>query len=545
MTDNRFPAASYAEALPYLRAPYTPDLVYGIVVSAPNNNQAPCKIALGVSIEAVMSRLNIVCGLNWGVVFEEVVKRHITRSWKTVFYEAIRGLWDSLRGRRRVPSGGFSDRHYVRICAHVTVFGRTFTDFGEATDKREVMAEYKARAQAFRRAARWVEVGHCLYTADLIEMWRGEGDKQLRTPTTGEKPHTRPYQDERSERHIQAEYATQLARIERTYGEPLDHQIAAQGRTEMPEPHPLVDTQLQRTVHSARQDTIHPLQVPARGMIVNPEVVQCARDAGFGAAVAPRMTLLARGEEQIGQLTQPQIQTVQGWIADLSSLSVKEETVLAAISFFLERSPNREAARTKFVDWIKAKAQTAQAAQVAASAELPTATPPPGTSGDHVQAPDAPVVNATTPDAQAPPNGQPVSAIFPSSAHDSVSQDSPATAQSTDRRPLSALEELVQTIERHNYQQSVVQRLIALAQGQGPEWQIAWESLPEDRLREITRLLRCAAQVGWDNARLQQMVMRAHHSAQQNTPAGRYATFGNHLTNAARDHAAEAARMAA
>jgi len=71
------------------------------------------------------------------------------------------------------------------------------------------------------------------------------------------------------------------------------------------------------------------------------------------------------------------------------------------------------------------------------------------------------------------------------------------------------------------------------------------ESLPDDRLREITRLLQCAAQVGWDNARLQQMVTRAHNSAHQNTPAGRYAAFGNHLTNAARDHAAEAAHMAA
>ncbi len=544
MTGNRFPAASYTEALPHLRAPYTPDLVYGIVVSAPENDQAPCKIALGVTIEATMSRLNIVCGLNWGVVFEEVLKRHITRTWKTVFREAIRGLWDRLRGRPRTPSGGVTDRHYVRICAHVTVFGRTFSDFGEATDGHEVMAEYKARAQAFRRAARWVEVGHCLYTAELIEMWRGDGDKQLRTATTGEKPHTRPYQDERSQRHIRREYERQLARIKQTYGEPLDHQIAAQGQPEMSEPPPLVHTQLQRTVHSTRHSTIHPQNVRARGMIVNPEVVQCARDAGFGAAVARQMTLLARGEEQSGQLTQPQMESVQGWIADLASLSIQGEVVLAAIDFFLERSANREAARTKFVEWIQAKAHTAQAAPMATSTEQPTPTPPLGTASEHVQTPDAPVLDATTPDAQAPPNGEAVSAIFPSSAHDPASQDSPDAGRDADQ-PLPALEELSQVIERHAYKQSVVHRLVALSQGEGPERQIAWESLPEDRLREIAKLLRCAAQLRWDNARLLQMVMRAHNSAHQNTPAGRYATFGNHLTNAARDRAAEAARIAA
>jgi len=41
------------------------------------------------------------------------------------------------------------------------------------------------------------------------------------------------------------------------------------------------------------------------------------------------------------------------------------------------------------------------------------------------------------------------------------------------------------------------------------------------------------------------MVMRAHNSANQSTPAGRYATFANRLTNAARDRLAEAARAAA
>jgi len=543
MKDNRFPAASYAEALPFLRAPFTPELVSGIVVFTPDNDQAPCKIALYVTSETVMSRLNIVCGLNWGVRFEKVTERTITTSPTTTNYMQRLGFW--LRRRFGLPiTKGETTRHYMQVRAYVTVFGRTFEDLGEATEKSEAMAEYKARAQSFKRAVRWVEVGHCLYAADQIVMWRGDGDKQLRTPTTGERPHMRPYQDERSERHIRTQYEHWLEHTgKRIYGEPLDHSEIAQGRIELTQS--LSDHQPQQTVASEHQGTLHPQEVPAPGMIVNSEIVQCARDAGFGESVAHRMTQLARGEEQVGQLTQPQAHMVQGWIADLSSLRVREEVVLAAIAFALERSPSREAALAKFANWIKAKAQTALAAQVTASGEQVTATPTSGTAGDHVQVPAARVTPATTPDAQAAPNGQPVSAIFPSSAHDRVSQNSPATARGTDRRRLSAIEELIQTIERHNYQQSVVQHLIALAQGQGPEWQIAWESLPEDRLRDITRLLRCAAQVGWDNARLQQMVMRAHHSAQQNTPAGRYATFGNHLTNAARDRAAEAARMAA
>jgi hypothetical protein len=512
MTDNRFPVASFAEAMPYLRAPYTPDLVHGIVVSAPDNDQAPCKIALYVTSETVMSRLNIVCGLNWGARFEKVVERIITNGERTM--------------------------HYMQVRAYVTVFGRTFEDLGEATEEGQAMSEYRARAQAFKRAARWVEVGHCLYAADQIVMWRGDGDKKIRIPRTGEKPHKHPYQDERSERYIRAQYEHWLEHTgTRTYGEPLDHSTAAQGRIEVAEPQPPGDILPRQTVDAEHQSTIHPQEVPAPGMIVNPEIVQSASDAGFGEAVARQMTQLARGDEQVGQLTEAQAQTVQGWIADLASLNVKEETVLAAVDFTLERSPGRQAAQAKFTAWIHAKVQSAQAAH--------TADAEPPARSNQTQTEGVPSDPATRPDAQAAPNGQPMSAIFPSSTRDRAGQDAPGLTPGVDQQPLTALDELAHTIERYGYQQSVVGRMVALSQGKGPESQIPWESLPEDRLREITRLLHCAAQLRWDNARLQQMVMRAHNSANQNTPAGRYATFGNHLTNAARDQAAEAARVAA
>jgi hypothetical protein len=426
------------------------------------------------------------------------------------------------------------------------VFGRTFEDLGEATEENEAMAEYKARAQSFKRAVRWVEVGHCLYAAGQIVMWRGAGDKQLRTPTSGERAHMRPYQDERSEHHMRAWYEDWLERTgKRLYGDPVDHLEAAQSRIETTPPQSPPDRLPQQTIDSERKGTLHPQEVHAPGIIVNPGVVQCARDAGFGEVVARQMTQLARDEEQIGQLTQPQTWTAQGWIADLSSLKIKEETVLAAIHHTLERSPDRATARAKFANWIQTKAQTTQATQVAASDQLPASTPTPGTPRNPARAPDALDTPATVPDTPARPNGQPVSAIFPSNTPGKDREDSVGAPQSADSQPLPALEELVQTIARHGYQESVVHRLVALAQGQGPERQIAWESLPEDKLREIIGLLSCAVQIGWDNARLQQMVMRAHNSANQSTPAGRYATFANRLTNAARDRLAEAARAAA
>jgi hypothetical protein len=145
----------------------------------------------------------------------------------------------------------------------------------------------------------------------------------------------------------------------------------------------------------------------------------------------------------------------------------------------------------------------------------------------------------------AAPNDQPVSVIFPSNSAGAESADSPDAPQRTDSESPPALEALIQATARHGYQHHVVHRLVALAQGLGPERQTAWESLPDGRLREITRLLNCAAQLGWDSAHLQKMVMRAHNSAHQNTPAGRYATFANHLTHAARDRLTEAERTAA
>jgi hypothetical protein len=516
MTDARFPVASFAEALPYLRAPYTPELVYGRVMSAPENIDAPCEIALYVSSETVMSRLNIVCDRHWGVRFEEVAERTDTSGEKTLYY--------------------------VQIRAYVTVFGRPFEDRGEATSDGKAMAEYVARAQSFKRAARWFEVGHCLYLAGKILMWRGPGDKQLRVPRSGKNPHRRPYLDERSERYIRQQYEEKLERIERIYGEPLDHLKAAQGRIAIVAPPPAADTQPQGNGASEPRSTTHAQAVLSPGMIVNPEVVQAARGAGFSETVARQMTQLARGEDQVGELPQPQAQMVQGWLASLSSLKVPEENVLSAIDLYLERSPGRDAARSKFAAWIEAKAETALAATAAlADAQSP---PPVTDAGDVPPAGQQTSPPAAAEQPQAFPNGQPLTVTVSPAAPARAAKDGQGEPPSAEP-PLPALQELAETITHHDYRDDVVHRLIALSQGQGSEWQIAWERLSEKKLREITRLLGCAGQLGWDNARLGQMVMSAHNSAQQNTPAGRYSTFANRLTTSAEARASEAARLAA
>lgn len=516
MTDTRFPVASFAEALPYLRAPYTPELVYGRVIYTPDNIAAPCEIALYVSSETVMSRLNIVCDLHWGVRFEEVAERIDTSGEKTLYY--------------------------VQIRAHVTVFGRTFEDLGEATSTGKAMAEYMARAQSFKRAARWVEVGHCLYAVGKIVMWRGPGNKQLSIPKDDDEPHKRPYLDEDSERYIRQQYEARLERIERIYGEPLDHHKAAQGRVATVELPP-ADTQLEENRAAAPRSTAQAQAVLSAGMILNPEVLQAARGADFSETVARQMTQLARGEDQVGELTRPQAQMVQGWLASLSSLKVPEENVLGAIDFYFERSPGREAARSKFTAWIEAKAQAALAAAAAlADAQSPPPVTGAGDTPSDKQQPSPPPTASEQP--QAFPNGQPLTVTFSPAAPARAAKDKQGEPPSA-QPPMPALQELAQTITHHDYRDDVVHRLIALSQGQGSEWQIAWERLPEEKLREITRLLGCAGQLGWDNARLGQMVMRAHNSAQQGTPAGRYSTFANHLTNSAEARVSEAARIAA
>jgi hypothetical protein len=515
MTDTRFPVASFAEALPYLRAPYTPELVYGRVMSAPENIDAPCEIALYVSSETVMSRLNIVCDLHWKVRFEEVAEQTRTNGEKTVYY--------------------------VKIRAYVTVFGRTFEDLGEASSDAKAMAEFMARAQSFKRAARWFEVGHCLYAVGKIVMWRGSGDKQLRFPESGEGAHKYPFLDERSERYISQQYETRLERIERIYGEPLDHFKAAQDRVAAAALPP-ADTQLGENRSPEPQSAAHAQAVLSAGMIVNPEVAQAAGTARFSATVARQMTQLARAEDQVGELTESQAQMVQGWIASLSSLKVAEENVLGAIDLMLERSPGREAARSKFAAWIEAKAETALAT---AAALADAQSPPPATAaGDTQSAGPQPSPPAASAQPQAFPNGQPLTVTFSPAAPAAAAKDQPGEPASAEP-PVSALQELAQTIAQHDYREDVVHRLVALSQGQGSERQISWERLPEEKLREITRLLGCAVQLGWDNAHLGQMVMRAHNSAQQNTPAGRYSTFANHLSTSAEARVSEVARTAA
>lgn len=517
MTDTRFPVASFAEAIPYLRAPYTPDLVYGRIVSAPDNTQAPCDIALYVSSETVMGRLNIVCDLNWRVDFEKVTERTSANGEKTLFY--------------------------VQIRAHVTVFGRQFEDIGEATDDGYAMAEYKARAQSFKRAARWFEVGHCLYSAGKITMWRGAGENKLRVPKNGENPHKRPYLDEESERYIRQQYENWLERTgEHIYGEPLNHLKAAQERIEIPPGVSVIDDSIVETVEREPQNS-YPQHVSAPGVGVDPAIGQAAGAAGFSETLIRQLAQLARDEDQIGDLTQQQTEEVKQWISDLRRLKIDEDTIQRAIDFVLERSRGRQAARLKLTNWIATKVNATQDVPVLDAHDNP---PPSVQFGDDPAPLTNPDTGEPTPHPQTPPcsGDQTESAELPSSAPNEIGESDDGANTGSPHSLQPALEQLAHTTTRHGYQRLVVQRLIALSQGKGIQTETAWESLPDERIREIATLLNCAAQIGWDNVRLDQMVTRAHTSAQQSTPAGRYAAFASHLTHAARDRATETAHAA-
>jgi hypothetical protein len=516
--DTRFPVASFAEAIPYLRAPYTPDLVYGRIVSAPDNTQAPCDIALYVSSETVMSRLNIVCDLNWRVDFEKVTERTGTSGEKTLFY--------------------------VQIRAHVTVFGRQFEDIGEATDDGYAMAEYKARAQSFKRAARWFEVGHCLYAAGKIAMWRGPGENKVRVPKSGENPHKRPYLDEESERYIRQQYENWLERTgEHIYGEPLNHLKAAQERIQItPVPVTVADSSIADTAEKETQDS-YSQHVPAPGVSVDPAVGQAAGEAGFSDTLTRQLGQLARDEDQIGDLTQQQTDAVVQWISDLRSLTIDEETIQRAIDFSLERSHGRQAARLKLTNWIATKINATQDMPVLGTHDDPPPFVPFGDDRTPLTSLDSaePTQHPQTPSSC---DDQIGSAVLSGAITDQIGEGDDKANAEAPHSLQPALEQLADMTTRHGYQRLVVQRLVALSQGKGIQAETAWESLSDERILEITRLLSCAGQIGWDNRRLDQMVTRAHTSAQQSTPAGRYAAFAGHLTHAAGDRATETAQAA-
>ena len=83
---DMLPAQSYEDAIPFLRRPYTPNLVRGLVINAPDTPTAPCTIGLYAIGESLMDRLNLVCGRDWDHDFEIVGERTLEVDGKTFYY---------------------------------------------------------------------------------------------------------------------------------------------------------------------------------------------------------------------------------------------------------------------------------------------------------------------------------------------------------------------------------------------------------------------------------------------------------------------------
>src|SRR5665213_654535 len=199
MSVRTLPAGSYAQALPYLRAPYTPSVIRFRIQTVPDQASLPCVVVLYVNSETVMDRFNIVCGSEW------------TRPEFTVL-------------KHREEKSGNRTVHHVKARATFSVYGEMFTDTAEASGPSEVQAEFNANARAFKRAARWPGPGQSLYQPSQIAMFRGDRDNQLRTWSNDlRKPHI----DERAERFLLEHYEKVLAeKIIPVYGQPFDHLLA-------------------------------------------------------------------------------------------------------------------------------------------------------------------------------------------------------------------------------------------------------------------------------------------------------------------------------
>ena len=129
MTHPILPAQSYEEALPYLRAPYKPSQVRALVINVPDNEEAPCGIALYAIGETAMDRFNLVCGANWSRTFDTVDEHQHTVEGVTYYR--------------------------VQVQAVVVAFGVAHDDIGEGEAESRAAALMNARAQGWKRAGHW------------------------------------------------------------------------------------------------------------------------------------------------------------------------------------------------------------------------------------------------------------------------------------------------------------------------------------------------------------------------------------------------------
>jgi hypothetical protein len=505
MPVTTLPATTYPDALPYLRAPYTPSVIRFRIQSVPDSVRAPCVVVLFVNSETVMDRFNIVCGAQW------------TRPEFTVLTHRVEGAGDKAR-------------HYVKARATFTVFGEVFTDTAEASGQSEVQAEFNANARAFKRAARWPGPGQSLYQPSAIKMFRGEGENQLRVwSNDASKPHI----DERSEKFLLAHYEKVLAeKIIPVYGRPFDHldalgggasasatvegavPAAPQVASAPPAVTPPASVQQLGASTSSEEPTAPPpapLPAPARQRAASSSETTALREkaskAGYSDALSEGLMRLARENDE-SPLTTPFAECVVAWITVLGRGRVEEAKILEAVTFALKNCATRHGAQVKFSQWVAAKA-TAPAKE-----EQPAPAPAAGHTGG-----------------ESPP------------------QQTTGSAASDVADPqvelAAAMRELKDAIDRHDYTERAAARIAALAIGADPDRKIDLAKILPGTLRCVGELLDAAATLEWSTGKLDEEISRAHNSTQQRTSASRFGAFAIHLINSAEARVEEDARAAA
>jgi hypothetical protein len=486
MSVTTLPASSFAEALRYLRAPYTSSVIRFRIQSVPDHANSPCVVVLFVNSETVMDRFNIVCGPEW------------TPPEFTVLVH-------------REESGS----HYVKVRATFSVYGQVFTDTSEASDKSEAQAEFNANARAFKRAARWPGPGQSLYQPCAITMFRGAGEKELRTWSNDPK---KPHIDEAAEKYLLRHYGKVLEqKIIPIYGEPFDHLAALNGGLAAADPRPEAPTAVSRktsiTPSAERQlasgpasESMSQPSSPRRRAASNTgaaAVREAAHEAGYTDALSEPLMALVRDEPD-GELSAAHADCVREWIAVLGRLELPEDKILESVTFALANCSTRQSAQVKFGQWVAARASAAPAGQ-------PHAGPPSnGASPDR----------ATSCDAQA------------------------GGAENPQVELESAMADLNAAVTRYDYTERAAGRIAALAIGADPDARIALEKIAPATLRLVGELLDAAATLEWSTGKLDEEISRAHNNTQQGTSASRFGAFAVHLVNSAEVRTEEANRAA-
>jgi len=516
MSNIILPASCYEDALPDLRAPYLPTQIRPLIIHAPKNSQAPCRVALYTIGETLMDRFNLCCTGNWEAVF--TVKTH-------------------KEHQRQGDNGKPETVHYFKVECSVTVFGNEHSDFGEGESTSEARAEFDARAQAFKRAARWHGPGQCLYVfgGEELKLWRGPEPGKLHIPKSGTEPHRKPVFDDASRQAVRDRYAEWLHNEgESQFGVPLNHlQIAeairerALHRPQMTVPDlsralpdlsasatasvdtPAPPAQIEPADSSdqrAQPASVARPAVPARQHVTrlpmpdapaSQEAVEIAQSAGFTGTVAHALSNLARTDGQEGNLSERQNKTVVNWLIILSDLCLTSDEIVEAVQFVAENGTGQERRQATFSRWLAGKAS--------GQTDAPAEPAPVSTEGDPEVQTSEPVESKPAP------------------------EDADAAALETAR----ALSRIHKTMDDHGYPDQTVALLAKLSIGLPPKRTLEWAKVPASTMTVLAELLDSAATVGWSADLLDKEVLAAHTSKGQTTAAGRFSAFAGHLTELA------------